>query len=98
MGLPNLTAEPEALTGAARTYLRDRFLKVKIGVSGANFAIAETGGVCVVESEGNGRMCVTLPDVLITLAGIEKVIPSFRDLEVFLPLLPRRLLVDVRVE
>jgi L-lactate dehydrogenase complex protein LldF len=89
MDLPDLTAEPQELTGAARTYLRDRFLKVKIGVSGANFAIAETGSVCVVESEGNGRMCVTMPDVLITLVGIEKIVPRFEDLEVFLQLLPR---------
>jgi L-lactate dehydrogenase complex protein LldF len=58
-------------------------------VSGANFAVAETGTVCVVESEGNGRMCTTLPDVLVTVMGIEKVLPSWRDLEVFLQLLPR---------
>ncbi|HEY0309187.1 MAG TPA: LutB/LldF family L-lactate oxidation iron-sulfur protein [Acidobacteriaceae bacterium] len=89
MSLPHLTAEPEALAGAARQYLRERFMRVKIGISGANFAIAETGSVCVVESEGNGRMCVTLPDVLITLVGIEKIIPTFQDLEVFLQLLPR---------
>ena len=89
MNLPELTSEPEDLTAAARHYLRDRFLRVKIGLSGANFAIAETGTVCVVESEGNGRMCVTMPDVLITLVGIEKVIPTFQDLEVFLQLLPR---------
>jgi L-lactate dehydrogenase complex protein LldF len=89
MGRPELSEQPEELTGAARTYLRDRFLKVKVGISGANFAIAETGSVCVVESEGNGRMCVTLPDVLITLVGIEKVIPKFADLDVFLQLLPR---------
>jgi L-lactate dehydrogenase complex protein LldF len=89
MGLPELTDTPEDLTNAARMYLRDRFLRVKIGVSGANFAIAETGTICVVESEGNGRMCVTMPDVLITLVGIEKVIPTFQDLEVFLQLLPR---------
>ena len=89
MALPELTEDPEELTAAARTYLRDRFLKVKIGLSGANFAVAESGAVCVVESEGNGRMCVTLPDVLITLIGIEKVIPRFADLEVFLQLLPR---------
>lgn len=89
MKRPELTEQPEELTGAARSYLRDRFLRVRIGVSGANFAIAETGGVCVVESEGNGRMCLTLPDVLISLIGIEKVIPSFEDLEVFLQLLPR---------
>ncbi len=89
MNRPELTDQPEDLTAAARQYLRERFLDVKIGVSGANFAIAETGGVCVVESEGNGRMCVTLPEVLITLIGIEKVIPTFADLEVFLQLLPR---------
>ena len=89
MNRPELTERPEELTNAARTYLRDRFLKVKIGVSGANFAVAETGAVVVVESEGNGRMCVTLPDVLITLVGIEKIIPKFEDLEVFLQLLPR---------
>ncbi len=89
MGLKELGDRPEDLTDAARRYLREKFLKVKIGFSGANFLIAETGGVCVVESEGNGRMCLTLPDVLITIAGVEKVIPTFRDLEVFLQLLPR---------
>lgn len=89
MGLKELGDKPEDLTAAARCYLREKFLKVKIGVSGANFLIAETGGVCVVESEGNGRMCLTLPEMLITVVGIEKVIPKFRDLEVFLQLLPR---------
>jgi L-lactate dehydrogenase complex protein LldF len=89
MNQPELTEQPEELAAAARRYLRDRFLRVKIGISGANFAVAESGAVCVVESEGNGRMCVTLPDVLITLVGIEKIIPSFSDLEVFLQLLPR---------
>jgi L-lactate dehydrogenase complex protein LldF len=89
MQKPELTEQPEDLTAAARSYLRDRFLRVKIGISGANFAVAETGSVCVVESEGNGRMCVTLPDILITLVGIEKVIPKFADLEVFLQTLPR---------
>jgi L-lactate dehydrogenase complex protein LldF len=89
MGLPNLGERPADLAEAARTFLREKFLRVKTGVSGANFLIAETGGVCVVESEGNGRMCLTLPGTLITIAGIDKVIPSFRDLEVFLQLLPR---------
>ncbi len=89
MGLEQLGDRPEDLTDAARAFLREKFLRIKIGVSGANFLVAETGGVCVVESEGNGRMCLTLPDVLITIAGIEKVIPRFRDLEVFLQLLPR---------
>jgi L-lactate dehydrogenase complex protein LldF len=64
-------------------------LRVKTGVSGANFLIAETGGVCIVESEGNGRMCLTLPETLIAIAGIDKVVPRFQDLEVLLQLLPR---------
>jgi L-lactate dehydrogenase complex protein LldF len=80
---------PEDLAAEARAYLREKFLRVKTGFSGANFAIAETGSICVVESEGNGRMCVTLPDILITMLGVEKVIPTFNDLEVFLQLLPR---------
>jgi L-lactate dehydrogenase complex protein LldF len=62
---------------------------VPVAVSGANFGIAETGTVTVVESEGNGRMCTTLPDVLVTVMGIEKLLPEWRDLEVFLQLLPR---------
>ena len=86
---PGLSDTPAALTEAARLYLRRRFLSARVGISGANFAIAETGTLCVVESEGNGRMCLTLPDTLITVMGIEKVIPSWRDLEVFLQLLPR---------
>lgn len=89
MGLPDLGDQPEDITAAARIYLREKFLRVPVAVSGANFLIAETGGVCIVESEGNGRMCLTLPDTLIALAGIEKMIPAFRDLEVFLQLLPR---------
>jgi L-lactate dehydrogenase complex protein LldF len=81
--------EPSDLAEAARLYLRERFLAARVGVSGANFGIAETGTVCVVESEGNGRMCTTLPPVLITVLGIEKLLPRFSDLEVFLQLLPR---------
>jgi len=89
MNLPNLGEAPQDLAEAARTFLREKFLRVRTGVSGANFLIAETGGVVVVESEGNGRMCLTLPETLITIAGIEKVIPRYQDLEVFLQLLPR---------
>ncbi len=89
MQLTELGDQPEHLAAAAREYLRDRFLRVKVGLSGANFAIAETGAVGVVESEGNGRMCLTLPPVLISLVGIEKIIPAFQDLEVFLQVLPR---------
>jgi L-lactate dehydrogenase complex protein LldF len=89
MNRPELGDAPEELTNAARLYLREKFLRIKYAISGANFAIAETGSVCVVESEGNGRMCVSLPEVLITLVGIEKIIPRFEDLEVFLQVLPR---------
>ena len=84
-----LTDEPRELAEAARLHLREKFLRARVAISGANFAIAETGTVMVVESEGNGRMCLTLPQTLITVMGIEKVVPTWRDLEVFLQLLPR---------
>jgi L-lactate dehydrogenase complex protein LldF len=89
MGLEGLSDDPQALTAAARTYLRRKFLDIPTAISGANFLIAETGGVVVTESEGNGRMCLTLPRTLITLAGIEKVLPRFQDLEVVLQVLAR---------
>ncbi len=89
MNLPDLGDQPADLADAARIFLREKFLRVKTSVSGANFLIAETGGVCIVESEGNGRMCLTLPETLITIAGIDKVLPRFQDLEVMLQLLPR---------
>lgn len=85
----DLTSDPRALAEAARAHLRARFLRARVAISGANLAIAETGTIAVVESEGNGRMCLTLPQTLITVMGIEKVLPSFTDLEVFLQLLPR---------
>ncbi|MEV6406600.1 LutB/LldF family L-lactate oxidation iron-sulfur protein [Streptomyces bobili] len=81
--------DPVELAEAARLHLRQKFLAAKVAISGANFAIADTGTVVVVESEGNGRMCLTLPDTLITVMGIEKVVPTWSDLEVFLQLLPR---------
>jgi L-lactate dehydrogenase complex protein LldF len=81
--------DPRELAEAARVYLRERFLAAQVGVSGANFGVAETGTICVVESEGNGRMCTTLPPVLVSVLGIEKLVPTFADLEVFLQLLPR---------
>ena len=89
MGQPDLSDDPQTLTDAARRYLRRKFLDVPAAISGANFLIAETGGVAIVESEGNGRMCLTLPRTLITLAGIEKVLPRFKDLEVMLQVLAR---------
>jgi len=85
----DLTDDPRRLAEAARLHLREKFLRAKVAVSGANFAIADTGSLVVVESEGNGRMCLTLPETLISVVGIEKVLPSFRDLEVFLQVLPR---------
>ena len=85
----NLTDDPAMLAGAARIHLRDKFMRAKVAVSGANFAIAETGTLVVVESEGNGRMCLTLPETLISIVGIEKTLPTFADLEVFMQLLPR---------
>ena len=84
-----LSDEPRALAEVARRYLREKFLSVPVAISGANFAISETGTVGVVESEGNGRMCLTLPKVLVSIMGIEKVLPELRDLEVMLQLLPR---------
>ncbi|WP_240966006.1 lactate utilization protein B [Streptomyces zingiberis] len=86
---PGLTDEPAELAAAARLHLREKFLRAKVGVSGANFLVAETGTAVVVESEGNGRMCLTLPETLISVVGIEKVVPTWQDLEVFLQLLPR---------
>ncbi len=85
----DLTDEPRALAEAARLHLRQKFMRAKVAVSGANFAVVDTGAIGVVESEGNGRMCLTLPDVLITVMGIEKLVPTWAALEVFLQLLPR---------
>jgi L-lactate dehydrogenase complex protein LldF len=85
----DLTDEPRRLAMAARAHLRRRFLTARVAVSGANFAVAETGTLAVVESEGNGRMCLTLPQTLITVMGIEKIVPTWEDLGVFLQLLPR---------
>lgn len=84
-----LTDRPAELAEAARLHLREKFLRAKVAVSGANFVVAEAGTLVVVESEGNGRMCLTLPETLISVVGIEKVVPTWRDLEVFLQLLPR---------
>ena len=86
---PDLTDDPAALADASRRYLREKFLRAKVAISGGNFAVADTGTVVILESEGNGRMCLTLPEVLITVLGIEKLVPTWQDLEVFLQLLPR---------
>ncbi|KQW50671.1 (4Fe-4S)-binding protein [Nocardioides sp. Root1257] len=85
----DLTDEPAVLAAAARAHLREKFLRAKVGISGANFAVADTGTLVVVESEGNGRMCLTLPEVLISVVGIEKVVPTWEGLDPLLRLLPR---------
>ncbi|MFC7497082.1 MULTISPECIES: lactate utilization protein B [unclassified Nocardioides] len=85
----DLTDEPTVLAAAARAHLREKFLRAKVGISGANFAVADTGTLVVVESEGNGRMCLTLPEVLISVVGIEKVVPTWDGLDPLLRLLPR---------
>ena len=88
-GAGPLTDDPRELAEVARRHLRARFLDARVGITGANFAVAETGTIALVESEGNGRMCSTLPQLLITVMGIEKLIPTWQDLEVYLQLLPR---------
>lgn len=85
----DLTDEPSALANAARLHLREKFLRAKVAVSGANFAVAESGTLVVLESEGNGRMCLTLPEVLVSVVGIEKVVPTWTELDPLLRLLPR---------
>jgi L-lactate dehydrogenase complex protein LldF len=80
---------PEKLTAIARGVLREKFLNADIGISGANFLIADSGAVAIVENEGNARLTTTVPKVHIAVAGIEKVIPRAQDLAVFLKLLAR---------
>ncbi|MGO8752128.1 MAG: lactate utilization protein B [Thermoguttaceae bacterium] len=83
------TAEHQALTATARKHLRQDFIRADMGVSGANFAIADTGTICVVENEGNAGLSTSAPPVHVVLMGIEKVIPSIQHLPVFLNLLAR---------
>ena len=84
-----LPPDPEALTAAARQELRQKFFQADMGISGANFAVAETGTIVIVTNEGNGRLVTTLPRIHVAIMGMEKVIPSLRDLMVFLQLLAR---------
>ena len=73
------TFDPEAMCSIARVKLRQEFLTAEMGVSGCNFGIAETGTVCIVTNEGNGRMTSTLPKVYVALMGIEKLVPTVED-------------------
>ncbi|MFQ5873984.1 MAG: LutB/LldF family L-lactate oxidation iron-sulfur protein [Dehalococcoidia bacterium] len=81
--------DPEKLTKIARSRLRDAFCRADMGITGVNFAVAETGTIVVVENEGNGRLSTSLPPVYVALMGMEKVIPTLEDLSIFLTLLPR---------
>jgi L-lactate dehydrogenase complex protein LldF len=81
--------DPNALTQQARKHLRDKFRRADFGMTGGNFLIAESGQICVVENEGNARQSTTTPQVLVSLVGIEKVIPRLADLAVMLKLLAR---------
>lgn len=83
------TSEPERLTAIARDALRQNFAQAGLGLSGANFAVAETGTLVLIENEGNIRFCTTAPRVHVALVGIEKLIPRISDLAVFLRLLGR---------
>ena len=83
------TDDPKELTELAREVLRGEFARADLGISGANFAVAETGSFLVLENEGNARMCTSLPRVHVAVIGIEKILPRLADLEVFLALLPR---------
>ena len=80
-------ADPALLSALARDVLREKFLRAGMGISGANFLVAETGTLVMVTNEGNGRMCTSLPNVHVVVAGIDKVIPDWESLAVFLKLL-----------
>jgi L-lactate dehydrogenase complex protein LldF len=83
------TDDVAVLTGAARRFLRQRFAAADAGISGVNFGVAETGTILILENEGNVRLTTSLPKIHIALMGIEKIVPRFADLDVFLKLLPR---------
>jgi L-lactate dehydrogenase complex protein LldF len=84
-----VAADPEVLTRIARAELREKFLDADLGITGANFAVAETGTVVLVTNEGNGRMVTSLPRVHVAVMGVEKVVPSMTDLMVFLGVLAK---------
>ena len=88
LGIPHYD-KPEELTKVAREKLRSEFLNADMGVSGANFAVAETGTIVVVENEGNARLTTTVPKIHVALVGIEKLIPRYEDLSLFLTVLAR---------
>src|SRR5207237_2196331 len=84
-----VAADPEALTKLARGELREKFLQADLGITGANFAVADTGTVVLVTNEGNGRMVTSPPRMHVAVMGVEKVVPSLTDLMVFLAILAK---------
>ena len=88
LGLP-YNEDIESMAKTAREILRDKFLNADLGISGANFLVAETGSLVIITNEGNGRLCTSAPRIHIGITGMEKVIPSLEDLATFLRLLPR---------
>ena len=88
LGLP-YDEDIERMAASARVALRDKFMEADLGISGANFVVAETGTLVIVTNEGNGRLCTSAPRMHIGITGMEKVIPSMQDLAIFLRLLPR---------
>jgi L-lactate dehydrogenase complex protein LldF len=88
LGAPRLDDIPE-LASVARRTLRDKFMRADMGITGANFLVAETGTLVLVTNEGNGRFCTSTPRIHVAIAGMEKLLPSLEDLDVFLRLLPR---------
>ncbi|MFN0255797.1 LutB/LldF family L-lactate oxidation iron-sulfur protein [Pedobacter ureilyticus] len=82
-----IDATPEQLTQKARELLRDKYLKADIGITGGNFLIADTGSIALTENEGNARLTTTFPKIHIAIVGIEKLVPSIADLDLFWPLL-----------
>ncbi|MBI5305781.1 MAG: iron-sulfur cluster-binding protein [Chloroflexi bacterium] len=85
----NAPPDPLELCAIARTKLREEFLAADMGISGANFMVAESGTLVIVTNEGNGRMCTTLPPLHVAVVGIDKVVPDFESVNVLLKLLPR---------
>jgi iron-sulfur cluster protein len=89
LGVEDVPEQPEELTQLARTKLREEFLSADLGITGANFLLADTGTVVIVENEGNARLTTQVPPTHVVLAGIEKLLPTAADLLPFLELLPR---------
>mgnify|MGYP003304198298 FL=1 len=86
---PDIDEDPETLTAIARKRIRSEFLNAELGITGVNFAIAETGTISLVTNEGNARMVTTLPKIHIGIMGIEKIVPTIEDAFTLLSVLPR---------